>query len=163
MPPKKYQSFLSYYNDFKDKIYSYFLYRVGFDIKTAEDLTADVFLKAFKNFKKFNPDRSFQAWIYAISRHHLINYYKSSRQQVSLDEAINISADEAKQVEDLLEFERVVKAMNGLRENYQEPLMMRYLEGLTNREIATVLNKEEGTIRARISRGLTQLRKILAD
>jgi len=160
-PKKINENFIFYYNRFKNKIYAYFLYRVNFDRKTAEDLTSEVFLKAFKNFSGFDGARSFQSWVYSISRHHLINYYKTSKRQVSLTEAINLPAKSDSAVENHLELERAVKAINSLGAGYQELLLMRYLEGLTNGEIASILGKEEGAVRAQISRGRAQLKKIL--
>jgi len=44
------ETFLSYYGRYRDKIYTYFLYRVSFQRELSEDLTSDVFLKAFDAF-----------------------------------------------------------------------------------------------------------------
>ena len=63
--------FLKHYNQYKDKIFNYFWYRLNFNRAEAEDMTQDVFLKALDNFDKFDPDRSFQAWIYTISKNYI--------------------------------------------------------------------------------------------
>ena len=76
--------FLRYYNEYKDKIYTFFLYRVNFNCEQAEDLTADVFLKAFRKFDTFDRARSFQAWIYTIARNHLYNYYRQAGRELEL-------------------------------------------------------------------------------
>ena len=51
---KNQDNFIPYYNQFKNKIYNYFLYRVGFDKSLAEDLTSEVFVKALKSFDDFD-------------------------------------------------------------------------------------------------------------
>lgn len=157
----KSQDFIDYYKQYKDKIYAYFLYRLSFDKKTAEDLTSEVFLKAFKHFKRFDQSRSFQSWIFAISRNHLINHYIRSKKETSLAEAEYLIYREDTKVSDILELERVIKILNSMEVRYKEALILRFIDGLSNSEIAEVLNKDEGAIRTQISRGLKELRKIL--
>ena len=155
--------FVFYYNKYKDKIYSYFWFRVNFDQKTAEDLTSEVFIKALKNFEKFDVTRSFQAWIYAISRNHLINYYKASKRETSLAEAEGIVKLFHTQVDEKLELEEVIKVINSMEGNYKEIILLRFIEGLTNQEIAQLLGKEEGAVRTQISRSMSKLRELLKN
>lgn len=158
---KKRESFISYYNQFKDKIYAYFLYRVGFDIKLAEDLTSEAFLKAFKKFEDFDLDKPFQPWIFAISHNHLVNHYKASKREVPLDEIEGLAKSAGVKYEEKFELERVMKIINQMEESDKEVLLLRYVQGLDNSEIAEVLEKEEGAVRTQISRSLFKLRQII--
>ena len=159
--PKKQESFVAYYNQFKDKIYAYFLYRVGFDIKVAEDLTSEAFLKALKKFDDFDTEKPFQPWIFAISHNHLVNHYKSAKREVPLEEIQNFVKCAGVKIEEKFELERVMGIINQMKEGDKEILLLRFAQGLTNMEIADVLDKEEGAVRTQISRSLSKLREVL--
>ncbi|MDP2709267.1 MAG: RNA polymerase sigma factor [bacterium] len=158
---KKKDCFVFYYNEFKHKIYAYFLYRVGFDQKLAEDLTSEVFLKAFKNFEDFEDGKPFQPWIFTISRNHLINHYKASKRETSLTEMEGFLKCADHDFESKHELARVMGIISDMEEKDKEVLLLRFSSGLSNTEIADLLEKEEGAIRTRISRSLSKLRRIL--
>ena len=155
------EGFLSYYNKFKHKIFNYFLYRVNFDRKCAEDLTSEVFLKAFKVFDQFDKSRSFQSWIYTIARNHLINYYKVANREISLTGFENVFCQADAKIEDKLELERIFKLIDRLDPGDKDILLLRYAQSLTNAEIAAILDKEEGAVRTQLSRSLVKLRLFL--
>lgn len=154
-------SFIFYYNQFKNKIYAYFLYRVNFDKKLAEDLTSEVFLKALKSFAGFNGDKPFQPWIFTISRNHLINYYKSCKREVALETVENFLPYTDNSAVERYELEQVMRVINRMEAGDREILLLRYAQGLNNSEIAELLNKEEGAVRTQFSRSLAKLREIL--
>lgn len=160
MSDKK-DNFISYYNEFKDKIYAYFYYRSGYNQSLAEDLTADVFLKAFQNFDSFDETRSFKSWIYAISHNHLVNYYKIPKRETELTEAEDVGQSEDAMHEVKYELARVMKVIESMEYHDKEVLLLKFVDELTNSEIANILNKEEGAVRTQISRSLAKLRKIL--
>lgn len=157
------KNFLAYYNQFNNKIYSYFYYRVNFNKKLAEDLTSEVFLKAFKNFSDFDGNKSFQSWIYAISRNHLINHYKQSKREAPFSEAENFLYYEDNSVVERYELEKVLAVINQMPETDKEILLLRYVQGLTNVEIADHLGMAEGAVRTQFSRSLEKLRKIIKN
>ena len=157
----KNKHFLRYYKEFKDKIYTYFLYRVNFNRDLAEDLTSEVFIKAFNCFDSFDKDRSFQAWIYTIARNHLINHYRTANREIDLARAEKLSCDFREKLEAEFELKEVLKKIGRLAPYYRDVLQLRFVDGLDNKEIAEVLEKEEGAIRTQISRALSELRKLL--
>ena len=153
--------FLPYYNQFKDKIYNYFLYRVGFDKSLAEDLTSEVFIKALKNFKNFDIEKKFQSWIYMIAHNHLVNHYKTSGRTIPLEFVENFLHYSDNSAEEKLELERVLKIIDSMENVDSEVLRLKFIDELNNQEIANLMAKEEGTIRTQISRSLEKLRQIL--
>ena len=156
-------NFLAHYQQFKDKIYNYFLYRVGFDVSLAEDLTSEVFLKAFQHFADFDPTKRFQPWIYMIAHNHLVNYYRTSKRVVSLEVVENIWQYADKQAENKYELERVLKIINAMEDTDREILRLKFVDQLDNEEIAEVLGKEAGAMRTQLSRSLSKLRERLTD
>lgn len=154
-------SFISYYNQFKDKIFNYLFYRTGFDRELAEDLTSEVFIKAFKSFDSFDKDKQFQSWIFTITKNHLINYYKADKKTVPIEDVEQTLSIPPEDVGQLLEINNIISVIEKMDESDKEPLLLRYVSDLTNQEIAQALNKDEGAIRTQISRSLAKLRTFL--
>jgi len=154
-------SFVPYYNKYKNKVYVYLLYHVGFNRSVAEDLTSEVFLKAFQNFGTFDRGRSFQSWIYAIAHNHLVNHYRASKPEATLDQAENVGHREDSKLEARYELARVQAVIERMDVTDREILLLRYLNDLSNTEIAQTLGKDEGAVRPQISRSLLKLRQLL--
>jgi RNA polymerase sigma-70 factor (ECF subfamily) len=154
-------NFLGYYDKFKNKIFVYFLYRVNFNRDIAEDLTSDVFLKALKSFDSFDETRSFQSWIFAIAHNHLVNYYRTATRETQLFEDQYLTQMDTNKVELNYELEAVMKVINQMEQSDRDILLLRFVDQLSNSEIAQLLSKEEGAIRTKMSRGLAKLRSML--
>lgn len=152
------KKYLKNYKEYKDKIYTYILYRVDFNSELAEDLTSEVFLKAWDHYKNFDESRSFQAWIYTIAKNHLKNYYRVCYREVCFENTKEPRVDYKKKIEIDLELFRVIEKIKELNESYREILLMRFVDELSNGEIANILGKEEGAIRTHVSRALNELR-----
>lgn len=159
----KKRNFTEYYNQYKDKIFNYFWYRVNFNRSLAEDLTSEAFLKALKSFTDFDQSRSFQSWMYAIAKNHLLNYYRTAARETDLLLLENFGVNELKKIESRLELERAFALMRELPEYHREVLLLRFSDGLSNQEIAEVLGKDEGAVRTQISRALEELRKRIGN
>ena len=150
--------FITNYNQYKDKIYTYFLYRVNFNQSLAEDLTSEVFLKAYKHLDDFDNERPFQAWIYAISHNHLLNYYRTVGRELSIEDVGDIATEFKNKLEASLELEKIVEEIYKMDGYCREVLLLRFVDALDNKEIAKLLNKDEGAVRTQISRALSELR-----
>ena len=155
------EAFGRLYQSYVDRIYRFVYFRVGQNRDIAEDIVSDVFLKAWEKMESFK-NESFQAWLYMIARNRVIDHYRSSKQQGSLTEDIH---DEKESIEDVvlknLEVDRVKRALKHLTDEQQEVLVLKFIEDVSNSEIATILGKREDAIRALQSRGIKELRKIL--
>ncbi|MGE5425676.1 MAG: RNA polymerase sigma factor [Bacillota bacterium] len=162
---KNRDNFLTHYNQFKDKIFNYFLYRTGFDRALAEDLTSEVFMKALKAYDGFDRNKPFQPWIFTIAHNHLINHYsQAAKATFPLDEFEDLMPEEDNhEVEIRYEVEQVMKAMESMSFSDQEVLKLKFIEQLDNQEITEILDKDEGAVRTQISRCLKRLRRILGD
>lgn len=158
---KNNQSFISYYNQFKDKIFNYLFYRTGFDRELAEDLTSEVFIKAFKNFDSFDRDKHFQSWIFTITKNHLINHYKADKRIVPIEDVEQTLSIPPEDIGRVLEVKNIISIIETMDDSDRGPLLMRYVSDLTNQEIAQVLDKDEGAVRTQVSRSLVKLRILL--
>lgn len=153
--------FIKKYKKYKDKIYNYFWYRVNFNEEIAEDLCSEAFLRAFDKFDAFDREREFQPWIYAIAKNCLLNYYRTLGREINLNFAENIKFEEKARIEAKIEIEKIISLINTFDEYSKEVLLFKFVDQLTNSEIARITERNEGAVRTQISRALVILRKKL--
>lgn len=145
-------------------IYSYFYYRVN-DPADVQDLTNDVFLRMVESLRSFEPARgSFRAWLFGIAHHRLVDYRRRQavRDHDPLTEALTNPGDRpATQAETWLTQERLRQALDALTEDQRHVIVLKFIEGLRNSEVAEILGKTEGAINALQYRALRTLRQVL--
>lgn len=156
------------------KILSYAIKRVG-DINTANEITSEVFYKAYLNINKFRyKGIPISAWLYRIANNEISNYYRKKKSYNSLFKSIEtefiqeglkarLSAELVSAEKILtrnLEFMELHKKIALLLLKYQEVIVLRYFEKKDIRQISQVLNKKEGTIKSLIFRNLEKLRSL---
>ena len=146
-----------------DRVYRYVFYRVGSPVE-AEDLTEQVFLKAWEAISRYD-DRGlpFTAWLYRMAHNLVIDYYRTRRPDVALDEAQDRAAqdDPAAETEANLEAAEVWAAIGDLNPEQQQVLVLRFIEGLGHDQVATILGKTEGATRVLQHRALAALARAL--
>ena len=153
-------------------------YRFTGNASDAEDLTQDVFLKIYSNLSSFDPNRgSLQVWITTMTRNLLVDNFRRTRNQratTSLDDGWE-SAEELKPVDRLVAHGSsphesaaknqlgavVQEALTCLPADLREAVILRDLQDLDYKEIASVLAIPEGTVKSRISRGRAELARRL--
>jgi RNA polymerase sigma-70 factor (ECF subfamily) len=155
---KKNTNFKANYQRYKDKIFNYFYYRLNFNRALAEDMTSEVFLKAYEKYDTYEADRPFQAWIYAIARNHLLNHYRDRKCELDIEAVCGLSSNDCEKVEIGLECERMLKLIYDMDTYHREVLLLRFVDGFSNDEIAEALGKDNGAIRTQMSRALKELR-----
>ena len=146
------------------RVYRFLFYRVGGSKETAEDLTQDVFLKAFGAFEKYDPEISKSSWIFTIARNHLINHIAKQRPGVDLEGIENTIWDSVDWAEKLAlrnDQKRLMAAIEQLSSDDAELVRLKYLEGWPYEEIAQKMQKNASALRVQAFRALKALRKIL--
>ncbi len=159
------EAFGQLYDAFVDRVYRFIFFRVT-DIEVAEDLTAQVFLKAWENIRRYRPHGPFLAWLYAIARNSVIDNYRTRKQTVSLDEAAPLAGHDEKlddQVELQFEMQTLQAAMQHLTEEQQEVVTLKFIADYDTTEIADRMGKSEGAIRALQMRALQALARVMKD
>jgi RNA polymerase sigma-70 factor (ECF subfamily) len=157
------EAFGQLYDACIDRVYRFIFFRVS-DEPTAEDLTSQVFLKAWQNLGRYQPKGPFLAWLYAIARNTVIDHYRTHKQTVSLDEAAPIAANDDK-LDDLIELKFEVNSLQEslqyLTEEQQEVITLKFIAEYDTDQIARKMGKSEGAIRALQMRALQALAKVL--
>jgi len=153
------------YDAYMERIYRFVYFRVE-DPQTAEDITSQVFLKAWSNLNRFRFARTpYLAWLYTIAHNAVIDHYRTRKVTAALEDVQLSQPDYAEKVEseiDLsVEMKSIKSAIRTLTDDQQQVLTLKFIEGLSNTEIARHLGKREGAIRALQMRGLQALAKQL--
>jgi RNA polymerase sigma-70 factor (ECF subfamily) len=147
-----------------EKIYRFIFYRVGHK-EVAEDLTEEVFLKVYEGLQSLHSHGSFEGWLYRIARHRVIDYYRSKKALIPLDEVENTLEYETNVV-DLVNLQNqqkiFLKLLKELAPEQQIVIKLKFFDDLANTEIAELLHKNEGAIRVIQHRALTKLKTLWA-
>jgi RNA polymerase sigma-70 factor (ECF subfamily) len=154
------KAFGQLYELWVDNIYR-FVYLKTKDEDVAEDLTAEVFLKAWKGLKTYQPrtEVRFSTWLFAIARNCVIDYYRTTRQSLSLETLPEIADLEA--VDLYPEQTQLQEALLRLKPEYRQVLTLRYIEDVPIPRASQIMKKKEGNIRAMTNRALAALKKEL--
>jgi RNA polymerase sigma-70 factor (ECF subfamily) len=155
------------YNHYLPQIYRFILFKIN-NQKEAEDLTHGVFLSAWQNVRNYEYEGfPFSSWLYQIAKNAVIDFYRTSKKNISVEDidenALKIDAEDPVKIDASLEIEKLKKNISLLKSDYQDIIIMRFIEDMTHEEIANILNKSEGAIRLLQHRALKELKSIYYD
>ena len=156
----------SLYDMHYQAIFRYFQVRVG-EQELAEDLTGDVFKRMLTGLPQYRPmGLPFRAWLFRIAHNLLVDHYRreSGHRSAALCETERqggSDADPASVVEQRLTMEQACRALSELDPPQRDVLALRFLSGLSLREVALALNRTEDSVKALQRRGLAALRLTL--
>lgn len=154
------------YDRYESRIYSYVYRRTG-NAALAEDLTAQVFLKmleAIRGDKAWHS--SFSGWLYRIAHNAVIDYYRQRdrQKQTDLEDAATLVSTDHNPVviaETNMDAAQLRAAISRLTDEQAEVVSLRFLEGYSISEVATMMDKTEGSIKALQYRAVATLRQLL--
>lgn len=153
------------YDHYLTPIYRFVFLKVSTKAET-EDLVHEIFLSAWKNIEDYDHlGFPFSSWLYQIARHKVIDYYRTKKNNLDIE---NISEENLKvanvvesELDKSLDLNRVKDAIKQLGEDQQNVLIMRFIEDLSYSEISAVLDKSEGAIRLIQHRAIQNLKQII--
>jgi RNA polymerase sigma factor (sigma-70 family) len=157
------EAYAALYEQFMPKVYRYISFRIR-DDHMAEDLTSTVFEKSFNNFDRFNPKKaSFSTWIFTIARNTVIDHYRVYKKDEYLnsEKITNAPADYPSPEDEAIKTEntrRLRVFLARLNKREQEAIILKYSNGMSNREIAEVLNLTETNVGSILCRTIRKLR-----
>ena len=158
------------YDTYVAGIYRFISFKVN-SKEEAQDLTSEVFLKAWHYVLESRDIGSFSALLYRIARNLVIDFYRSRKHHVSLDDQIESdhesfahptdSGEQIRMLDIKVEATKVVEAMKLMKEEYRDVLMLRYVEDLSISEIAEIVGKTQIHVRVTLHRAAKTLKTIL--
>ena len=136
------------------------------NVEDAQDLTAQVFLKAYKNMNNLRQETSIVFWLISIARNQVIDYYRRSKHPPDVmltDDIPNTTPSPEMLLEQNVRLKRVTEALNGLSDDRREAITMRLFAGLNNTEIAEIMGKTTSAVAMLVHRGIQDLRDRLGN
>ena len=152
-----------------------FLYRLLNDRTVAEDLLQDTFFRIYDRRRTYQLGMKFSTWMFTIAKNLTTDYFKhSARREMPVSQMVTNDGNE-KEVEHFIETSDVVEdwqkaelvhavrqAVNSLPEDQRTIIVLREYQGLSHREIATVVGCSEEAVRVRAHRARQVLKRLLA-
>lgn len=163
-------AFTALYNQYAPGVYR-LCYGLVLNTQDAEDVVQEVFVYAFKNLRRFDPERAaFKTWLYTIAVSRSRNVYRRKRlPQVDISQlfSLSIAAPRSETPEAALAQrnaqDALVRALATLTPPLREAVVLRYGHGLTYREIADVMDCPPKTAESRVRLAHNQLRGLLQN
>ncbi len=155
------------YDHYQPHIYRFVFIKVS-RREEAEDLTHQVFLNAWTTIRNYTDfGFPFSSWLYRIARNEVIDYYRRKRETVGIDEIdpeqFAVASIAPDLVDHQLKMKQVLGVLRSIKPDYQDVIIMRYVEELSPKEIAKALDKSEGAVKLMQHRAIRELRKLLDD
>ncbi len=137
------------------------------DEATAEDLTAEVFVRLVERIDRFSyRGRPLLAWLYTIARNLVADHHRRTGQvqMLPLEERLVADADDPEAAaERALAQRRLARALARLTEDQRRVILLRFIEGMDTRTVAQILGKPVGAVKALQHRALAALRRVLEE
>ena len=157
-------AFIALYQQNHPSVYTYIYYRVG-NKMTAEDLTAEVFVRLVDKIHRFKPGkRPILAWLYTIAGNLVKDHYRRSGRATMLplnDQIRSNGHSPAHTIQKEQEHQRLVLALEQLTEDQRQVILLKFVERRSNAETGAILDKTEGAVKALQHRALAALRRAL--
>lgn len=153
------------YDSYIREIYK-FIYFKTMHKETAEDLTSQTFLKVVEKISGFDANTNLSAWIYAIARNTVIDFYRAQKGDLNIEDVWGLEFGESI-VDSLVKkqaLESVWLYLKNLDQGHREVILMRVWGGMSFKEIAGALGKSEGSVKMEFARSIGKIRQdILLD
>jgi RNA polymerase sigma-70 factor (ECF subfamily) len=157
------EAFAQLYEEYFDRIYRYITIKIG-DAVEAEDLTQQVFLNSLRSISSFKwRGKPFSAWLYRIAHNQVVDHLrKKKRTDVPLEETLAGGTDDPQlAAERKLDIEQVLAAAQKLTEAQREVISLRFTSELSIAQVAEIMSKSLGAVKALQHSGIVALRRVL--
>jgi len=133
------------------------------DTADAEDLTEAIFESAWRAMGRYREqDVPFLAWLYRLAHNRVVDHYRALRPTITLIPEVHESIEDTSAPLDLnIDSADLLKALHALTDDQREVIVLRFVQGMSGREVAQAMDKREDAIRALQFRALATLRRIL--
>lgn len=160
------ESFRLLFEAYKDRVFSIACYSLG-DEAAADDVTQQIFVKLFTCIGQFRGESEFTTWLYRLVVNSCLDEWRRRRRFLPVEEFTPVrKAVHMKPAETRYERREIAgsvrEAIGGLKPKMRLPILLKYIEGLSYEEIATVLGCSKGTVASRLNRAHKALAKKLS-
>lgn len=151
------RAFDELYARYSGPLLGYFMRMLWRDREKSEDFVHDLFAKIIRKPDYFDLERSFKTWVYSVANNMCKNEYKKQEVRKGMSNGLDnhyslfdTSVNVIGEVQDAFFKEAFEESMKKLDDKHREAFALRHIEGLSIKEIADVLEINEGTIKSRL-------------
>ncbi len=160
-------AFAAIYDHYYPDIYNYIYHRLG-NVQLAEDLASEVFLKVLESIDSYTfRGIPFSVWLFRLTRNLLIDHFRTSPRpgvEVPLEEeTVFTEGGPDTALERKVTRKQLLQALSDLTEDQQEVVVLKFIEGFSNTDVAKIVGKSEGAVKSLQHRALTMLSRIWTE
>ncbi len=161
-------AFAELYDAFVDRIYRFVALKVAHK-EEAEDVTSEVFMKAWQYLTSGRHDRveSVSGLFYTIARTTIVDLYRkrATRREDAIEEAASIPdrKDTNATMDTTIDYTHLLKKIKQLKQEYQEVILLKYIEEYSTAEIAKILGKKRTAVRVTLHRAMKVLERKVTE
>ena len=152
------------YDELADALFRHCYFRVG-DREKAKDLLQETFAKTWQYLAERGKIDNLRAFLYRVATNLIIDLFRKKRPEISLEDlkerGFEIGSNADKKLRNEVAGKEALLFLRKLKPEYREVIIMRYIDDLSLKEIAEILNDTENNVSVRIHRGLKQIRELL--
>jgi RNA polymerase sigma-70 factor (ECF subfamily) len=162
------EAYAKLYDEYVKRIYRFVYFKVS-NHEEAEDITSEVFLKAWDYLQEKKEIKSFAGFLYRIARNLIVDHYRAKTYKS--ETVITVTGEEAteagdrgawsEKIEIKIEAQGILQAIKKLKQEYQEVVTLRYVDELGIDEIAEITGKGKIAVRVTLHRALKKLEEIM--
>lgn len=154
----------AWFDEYYDAVYSYILMLVQ-DTHTAEDLSQETFMKIIRNEHQFKGDSLVKTWIFRIAYTTTMSYFRKKNPITYYFDLHTHHAKHERSSEEIAllnsQQKQFYEALHQLKPSYQQVIILRYIQGFSTKETASILKWSEGKVKMTLSRALAAFKKEL--
>lgn len=146
--------------------YNKLIYKIAYSIlknkSDAEDVMQLVFEKIYSMDKENLPTKNETSWIYSVTKNETLNYFKSNRNNINLDDIYEIE-DNNQEISKIIDQENYNRLISKLNDNEKEIISLKIISNFSFEEIGKILNMPTGTVKWRYYKAINTLRLLLSN
>ena len=146
--------------------YSKLIYKIVYSIlknkSDAEDVMQLVFEKIYSIDKENLPTKNETSWIYSVTKNETLNYFKSNRNNINLDDIYEIE-DNNQEISKIIDQENYNRLISKLNDNEKEIISLKIISNFSFEEIGKILNMPTGTVKWRYYKAINTLKLLLSN
>lgn len=158
------KKFLEAYEQYADAIFRHCYFRVS-DEERAKDIMQDAFLKTWGYIAEGKEIKNMRAFLYRVANNLIVDYYRKRKPDSSVEDlqekGVEIRHNTKEVLESHIAAKEVLEVISQLEPKYRDAFLMRYVDELSVKEIADVLDEAENTVSVHIHRATKQARQLL--
>lgn len=155
--------FLQIYDAYADDLFRFCFLKVS-SREFAEDLTQEVFTRFWQALREGTIMRSERALLYTIARNLIIDWYRKKKESsldALTDEGIEFAGEGSKEIIEKAEAAEAIRVINTLDESSREVVLLRFVEGLSPKDIALLTGESANAVSVRLNRAIKKVRAAL--